>query len=360
MRSGLILVSLVLLSANAFAGQAPTPASTPVPNRTKAEVDALIAKDGPAPPDWWNNTPLNFPKTLDLTMGPPKTKNWDPNANVGQYFWSTINENPSKWKEGVKFAAHLLTLNKDDEKKAGTAMHQMAHLYKDCLNDYSRAAYWLLQAGEKETEDLAYCYYQMGAKDTAKDLLTKVGPDYTRHGTVIKMWSDLGEYETALKLADAKAKDGSQDIAYLMAGDACRKQGKFKEALDFYAKVLTADPQKVGRDFKQSKDRAQANIDAVKLFDTLDLSKVPDGAYTSSSVGYTGPVKVEVTMKGGKIADIKITDHHEKQFYGAITETPRRIIEKQSVKGIDTFSSATITSEAIINATAKALSAAMK
>jgi len=41
-------------------------------------------------------------------------------------------------------------------------------------------------------------------------------------------------------------------------------------------------------------------------------------------------------------------------------DTPKKIIDKQAVKGIDATSGATITSEAIINATAKALSAAQK
>jgi uncharacterized protein with FMN-binding domain len=71
-------------------------------------------------------------------------------------------------------------------------------------------------------------------------------------------------------------------------------------------------------------------------------------------------VHIEVAVRGGRIESVKVTQHQEKQFYSAIAEVPRKIIEKQGLKGIDATSSATITSEAIINATAKALSGGMK
>jgi len=50
-----------------------------------------------------------------------------------------------------------------------------------------------------------------------------------------------------------------------------------------------------------------------------------------------------------------VIKHVEKQFYAAITDTTNQIVKKQSVNGIDATSRATITSQAIVNATAKAL-----
>ena len=66
-------------------------------------------------------------------------------------------------------------------------------------------------------------------------------------------------------------------------------------------------------------------------------------------------VQVEVVVRSKRIDSVRVTQHREKQFYSALTDTPYKIIEKQGVKGVDTTSSATITSEAIINAAAKAL-----
>ena len=64
---------------------------------------------------------------------------------------------------------------------------------------------------------------------------------------------------------------------------------------------------------------------------------------------------VEVTVTGGRLESVKITDHKEKQFYSSLTDTPAQLIKRQSVQGIDGTSGATITSQAIVNATAKAL-----
>ncbi|MDA1162559.1 MAG: FMN-binding protein, partial [Planctomycetota bacterium] len=60
------------------------------------------------------------------------------------------------------------------------------------------------------------------------------------------------------------------------------------------------------------------------------------------------------------IKSVTVTRHREKQYYSSLTDTPRKILARQGVAGIDATSSATITSEAIINATAKALANGMK
>ena len=360
-RCAFLLLILATLRQAQGSQAAPAAATGAVPVRTQTEIEDLIRKTGATPPDWWDATPLNFPKTLDLTLTPPpKGSGWDPQKNVGQYFWSVINENSSKWKEGVKLAHHLMILNEKDAKKVADMQGQMAHLYEYCLCDYARAAYWRIKKGEVDTEDLAVCYWKLGSKAMAKDVLSRCGNDDTRHGTIIKLWADLGEFDRALKEAETKAQNDKADIAYLMAGEACRTIGRFADALGYYQKVLACDAAKAGRDFKQSKARAQASIDAIKVFDTLDLKRVPDGVYANSSVGYTGPVSIELTVKNARIEEVKVTKHAEKQYYASLTETPRQIVLKQGVKGVDTYSSATITSEAIINACAKALASGMK
>ena len=89
----------------------PQAAKSPPP-KTKAEIQALVKKVGGTPPDWFQATPLNYPKSLDLTWtDPPPGSPWDPNKNVGQFIWTSINENEGRWKEGVRFLHHLLTVN---------------------------------------------------------------------------------------------------------------------------------------------------------------------------------------------------------------------------------------------------------
>ena len=355
---------LLFAASGAFAA-APSVAAAPAAasvQHTRAEVDAQIEKAGTTPPDWWATEKLVYPPTLDLTWAKPAPKEpWTPTKYLGQYLWSVINENPGKWKSGARLLHYTLEVNKSDPEKLKQSMRALGALYHNMLCDYARSAYWYRKAG-LEPDDipsaLVDCYWKLGNKEMAVELLKKMGADDTRHGVVIKLWADMGEYDTALKLSQEKAKDDIADIGYLMAGDTCRLAGRLNEALDFYGKVLALTDG--GRDIKQTKARATASIEALKVYDLLDLKKVPDGTYSSSSYGYSGQVNVNVAVKSGKIDSVTVGEHHEKQYYASITETPRRIIAKQSVKGVDTFSSATITSQAIINATAKALSGGMK
>jgi uncharacterized protein with FMN-binding domain len=332
------------------------------PARTKAEVSTLIDTEGATLPPWWNATKLTYPPTLLLHWERPQPKEpWTPDKYLGQHIWTTINENPGRWKQGARLLFHVAELNKDDAAKRVESQKALARIYQYLLQDYARAAYWWRQAGvEKEDADaalpLANCFFKLGNKDYPREVLSQIGVDETRHGDVIKLWADLGEYDKALAVARQKwQEDSNPDIGYLMAGETCRLAGRTREAIDFFEKAMQVDDKKAGRDVKQTKARAKASIEAVKLYDNFDPRKVADGTYTADSYGYSGQVKVGVSVKAGKIDAVKIVSHSEKQYYGALTDTPAKIIQKQSVKGIDAFTGATITSEAIINATAKAL-----
>ncbi|HEX8912168.1 MAG TPA: FMN-binding protein, partial [Humisphaera sp.] len=175
--------------------------------------------------------------------------------------------------------------------------------------------------------------------------------------TAIKLWADMGDTAKALQLVDVFVRGGQPDVAYLYAGDACRQAGRTAEAVKYYEKVVALPDDNRN---KRQKDRARGGLEQIKLFDTFDLKKVPDGTYAGSSLGYEAQVEVSVRVQAGRIEEVTVTKHKEKQFYASITDTPAAIIRKQSVKGVDATSRATITSEAIITATAKALQAGAK
>ncbi len=345
MRSFLIPLALLLLA------QQPPAKKT----RTKQEVEDLITKAGKTPPDWFAATKLNYPKTLDLSWPQNPGGPWDQSKNIGQFIWSTINENPARWQEGVRFLHYLLTLYKDKEDQLKRTMAALGRMYHDLHEDWARAAFWWRKAGDTDTDDLADCYWKLGSKEMAVEILDKIGSDGTRNATVIKLWSDMGEFDKAIKLAEDRGADDSAGM--LAAGDACRFAGKFDQAVTYYEKVLAVKAN--DRDNPRNKDRAKANLEAIRLFDTLDVKKVAPGKYTAASLGYEKMITVEVVVAGGKITSCKVTQHQEKQFYSSLTDTPARIIAKQTVKGIEATSGATITSEAIINASAKALSQGM-
>lgn len=332
--------------------------------RSKLEVEALINQMGKTPPDWFESTPLNYPQSLDLSFPQPVQGGWNAQKNVGQYVWDIVNPNESKWREGVRLMHHLLTVNEDNRDVQNRTMLALGNMYHNLHEDYARAAFWWRAAGVEKgsgpqgvTVHLAECYWKLGSKPMAVELL-KSKP---QSSPMIKLWADMGETNYALQLAEALARDGYGWMAYLYAGDACRVAGQNSKAIDYYQKVLAekAEGNQKGR-IEREQNRARASLEAIRLFGLSDVRKVPDGKYRDSSLGYEGQVQVEVLVSGKRIEDVRVTQHKEKQFYSALSDTPRKIIAKQGVKGVDATSSATITSEAIINATAKALAGAAK
>lgn len=347
---------------NAKSEADPTPSAGN--GRTQADIEALINKVGRATPEWWDSVSLACPRTLDLSWPMPPPKGWNNQKNVGQYVWDVVNPNPSKWHEGVRLMHHLLVVNQAKPETRRRVMNRLGRMYHDLLQDYPRAAFWWRQAGVDRGSQaslagvhLAECYWKLGNKRMALDLLTKIPP----HFAMIKLWADMGETDRAIAMAEANTRGAYADIAYIYAGDACRVAGQYQQALQYYQKLLAMPLSGPGwKRVQRNQQRARANVEGIRLFDMLDPSRVPDGTYQASSLGFKGQVHVAVSVAGGRIEQVRVTQHQEKQFYSALTDTPRKIIQKQGVKGVDATSSATITSEAIINATAKALARAMK
>ncbi len=331
--------------------------------RTKAEIDALIDEQGRTPPDWFETTPLDYPKSLDLSFPKKAPEGWNNQKNVGQYNWDIINPNQNKWREGVKLMHHLLTLHKDDEEKRTRAMNDLGREYFVLLEDYPRAAFWWRKAGVEKGSGppgnvihLAECYHRLGNKQMALELLKKAPATFNN----IKLYAELGDLPTALKLAESYGRGSNPHMSYLTAGDACRAAGKFPQAVTYYEKAIAAPlPANKGRAEGTIK-RAKANLEAVKLFELATPANVPDGTYEAESLGYEAMVRTQVVVNSGQITSVKVTQHREKQYYSSISDTTAKIISKNGVKGVDATSGATITSEAIINATAKALSAGAK
>jgi len=337
--------------------------------RSKDEVNRLINEMGTTPPDWFDSVTLDYPQSIDLSW-PQASGPWNPQKNVGQFMWSSINENPRRWKEGTKFMHHVLSVNKDNPAVLQKAFTQLGHCYHDLLEDWARGAFWWRKRERHDMNSflgLANCYWKLGCREMAVEQLSGVRTDFSRYGSAIKLWSDMGELDKALELAEASASAGYPGGAYVSAGDACRRHGRFPQAIAFYRKVLALPSTYTQIDGKRQKNpilernkqRAQTAIDNIKLFETLDLSRIPDGTYTGTSLAYVGDLSVAVTVKQGRMASVRVTENKDKQYYSALTDTPAQIIDKQGLKGVDATTGATITAQAIIDATAKALASGM-
>jgi len=333
---------------------------------TEKEVRKLIDEQGRTPPDWFDATPLNYPDTLDLSWPMPAPKPWNNSKNVGQFVWDRVNPNPSQWHNGVKLMHHIMSTQSQNEETVRQAMRTLGTMYHNLLEDYARSAFWFEQAGIDKNPSsyshagmqLADCYFRLGNKAMAEEILDKMS-NYP-YG-VIKLLGDMGEARRALALAERFAKNNNAVVCFLYAGDVCRVSGDLEKAEEYYNKALQAAAADNRNESHANRDRkrAEASLAAIRFF-RLSPQDVKDGTYQASSLGYEDQVAVEVVVKGGKIESVEVTKHREKQFYSSIAETPRRIIDRQSLVNVDTTTGATITSEAIINATAKALAQGQK
>ncbi|MHC4248336.1 MAG: FMN-binding protein [Planctomycetota bacterium] len=336
----------------------PKPKPSPGNTRTREEVLALIKKAGETKPEWWDSVQLTYPKTLDLSWPRPSGGGWNTQRNVGQYMWSIINENPRRWKDGTKFMHYVLKLNEGNPEAHRKAMGSLAHCYHDLLGDWARGAYWYMKDGGGEFHKLiglADSYWKLGSKDMAAGLLARITYDSSRYCSAVKLWSDMGELEKALALAAASARGMRPESALMAAGDACRKHGRYRAAVVYYQKALAIPVRQKDGIQQKTRDRAQAAVRNIKVFETLDLRRVRSGTYTGTGIAYAGPLTVSVTVQGGRIAAVRVTGHRDKQYFTSVTDTPKQIVEKQSLKDVDATTGATLTSDGIVNAVADAL-----
>ena len=342
-----------------------TPPSTgsQLTKRSASAVQAIIQRQGKTLPEWYDSVKLNYPRTLDLA-GTNRVRGWQPQVNLGAYFFSRVTPRPSMWKSGIKLLHHVVDVRKNDDNRRAEAMGMLANYYLRYFEDYPRAAYWNLQStklGGRVTlhglVGLAECYWRLGCTPLAESLLRKYRLDTQPALPSIKLWAELGQPARALKLATAMVRR-APDSGHLAAGNLHRLAGNYDKAIAHYDQAAAAA--KTRRHGKRNAQRAHECRSAVKLINTLDLSKVASGTHSGTSLSYRGPLSVEVKVSAGKIVSAKVTRHKDDIFFSSLTKVPAEIVEKQSVEKLDAVSGATVTSEAIVNAATRALSSGMR
>lgn len=331
----------------------------------RADIEALIDKAGKEPPDWWDSVELNVPATMDLTWPQRPAGKWNPQRNISQYFISVINPRPALHKEGCKFMHHVLSVNKDNKPVQARAMQMLGRIYAIYLHDYARGAFWFRKAAKagamnlNDTADLAFCYWKLGSREMALAELERTGQF---NGRTIRVLGGMGEVPKALQLAEQMAR-AYPDEGGLAGADVCRFNGRYADAVQWYQRVLAVpqpgDQRQMAR-WKRYNDRARGGIEAAQALAQFDPAKAADGTYSAEGGGYRGPVKVQVTLKAGRIEDVKVVQHKEDWPLNALVVVPAQIIAKQSIAGVDSVSGATCTAEAVLIAAGKALGSASR
>ncbi|TWU01586.1 FMN-binding protein [Neorhodopirellula pilleata] len=323
--------------------------------RSEKEVRQIIDNEGASDPEWLEETKLDHPKSLELDWPLKAEGPWNESKNVGQYFWGRVNPNPSRWRSGIKLLYECIHHHEGRPEVLERDYGALAEKYFVLFQDYPRAAYWLEKSNPQMSRPsgvhLAECYYRLGSKPMAMRLMQKE----PLHLNAIKLLGEMGEVEKALKVTKTYAQTNAFNEAFLNAGDALRAAGRYDEAIEYYQQILDRNQARNKEYLARFRGRASDSINAIRLFDKADVTQVADGEYRDKAVGYNGDLTVRAVVADGKITSVDVIEHQEKQFYAALTDTPNQIIDNQSVRDVDGTSGATITSQAIVNATARAL-----
>ena len=325
---------------------------------TREQVAAIVQRDGKTPPPWWESVAPVHPASLDLTWGTPGEAR-SPASHLATYLAVTAYPKPDKWQATVKLLDEALAVNQADPAKLARTRLELAKAYQHLLGDWARAAYWYEQVEGDDADKLlglAECYWKLGNKDMAAEILGRFLSDPTDDCETIQLWGRMGEKQIALEVAEGLAASRPA-AAYLAAGNVCRREGEWDEALAFYSKAAAANPG--GSRAARRRARARANAVAVKFFRDLEADKLPNGAHTGAAPGRRGPLQVRVEVESGQIGVPTVTRHKETMFLTALTGVGEQIAANQGPRGVDSVTNAGATSDAVINATARALAVAV-
>jgi uncharacterized protein with FMN-binding domain len=357
--------------------------------KTKEQVDTIIQQTGSISPDWWDSVELSFPQTLDMNwpvqqgftqMGgrggrgsrmAPGSSRSDFSRSVDQYINNVIYANPSRYKEGIRLVHRLMIMHKDSPQKLQRSLNMLGQMFYDLMGDYTRAAFWWQKCaqfgGSIDSLKMAYCYYELGSKTTAMEMVSQAGSSYSRNNRdTIKLWAKIGEVDKALGMISSNTssggRGGSQGDNNLLSAEICRLAGRYDQAIEYYQKAASSSNSWGGRGGggRDTNTRANANMEATKLLGTLDITQIPDGTYSGSSIAYGGTLYLNVKVSKGRIESVTVTQHREtSSFFTRAQPTIRKIVVQQGFD-VDTVTGATITSDAIINAAVKALAGAVQ
>ena len=191
--------------------------------------------------------------------------------------------------------------------------------------------------------------------------------DFTPYHAIVSiasLYSGFGEFERAKAHLDkgmnnlpdppwktmrqAELHDAYGDL-YVAWGNRDEAKRHYREAIRLYP---TATP-KYGRHLLPRRaSKVQSKLDLLN-FGSLRTAKLSDGRYEEKALGYSGDIDLVVTIKSGRIDEIDV-DHQEKIDQGACVLIPKRIIDEQSLQ-VDGISGATITKDALVAGTYRAL-----
>ena len=305
------VLSLALLLATASAHAAgPTPAGKPSLDQALAELKV--------PPPWLDAVPL------DVAPEAPWNKAWDRIEVL------LMTADPADRRKAVKLAYVYQTSGKARDGMPA-ATYFLAGETAWALVEHRKLANKNASAWMR----LASCYRHFGEHAqalAALDEALKHLPD--------PPWRSYQEAQVSEARGDVLADQGNSAPA--------------KAAYDRATRLYEAIPPKPPIELAASRaaTRVAAKADMLDR-DALKSARLRDGTFTAVVFGYSDNIRATVSVREGKIADVKL-EHREKADLGARAILPERIVREQRAD-VDAITGATVTSQAIKSAVFQAL-----
>ncbi len=206
--------------------------------------------------------------------------------------------------------------------------------------------------------------YAWAAKVYAERLASKPKGATFDYSALASLYAHFGEHQRALqtlrdsleRLPDPPWQINAKATLNDKLGDVYAAMGDIEKAREHYREAIRLFPtsnQPYGRHLlHRNAAKVQAKLDLLNR-NALDLRRLKDGVYRGSGVGYAKEVNAVVTVKAGRITDIRL-QHEEKIDLGATDTVPKQIIERQTLE-VDAVTGATVTTQAIVQAVYEAL-----
>ena len=313
---------------------APAAAQPDVPTTAEASVQETAISPASAPPA---ERPTLADLLAKLQVPPP----WL--AGI-QTQWDTA----KPWKDARLEVRRLLGFGRVETHREALKI-TWVYLQKNDIGDGHEVPMYTFLGGEPVWSVRAH-----------EEYLAKPHENSPTHAylTLASLYTQFGEFEKAKATLDVAMKDIPGPPWQIMRqadvldglGDVYAAWGKLDEAKHCYAQsaVLypTAKPPYGGHLLPRRAVRVQSKLDLL-TFRSLESATLRDGQYQAQTVGYAGDMDVAVTIRQGKLADIRLK-HEEKIDQNACVLIPQRIIAAQSLQ-VDGVSGATVTKEAIVD-----------
>ena len=260
------------------------------------------------------------------------------------------------WKEARIEIRRLLGKNDEKSRREGIRL-TWDYLQKNDMGDEHEYGMYMFLGGEPLWAVVAFRRqikkkYEKYPPLFAVRSLASLYTDYELYQEAI----DVLKLGQTMRFPDQRWKEVRAAELLDSMGDVYARWGKFDDAKQNYREAVRLYPlgkPPYGRHLlPRNAKKVQTKLDLLTA-SSLNDARLRTGRYKEKALGYSGDINLTVNVSSGRITSINV-QHQEKIEQNACKLIPQRIVAKQSLQ-VDGVSGATVTKDAIVAGTLRAL-----